>query len=280
MFIDFHTHIFPESIASRAIASLEQKADAGSGISLKANTDGTYNGLLRSMRDSGIDVSLVLPVVTKPSQFDSINEYAAEINGKNGIYSFGGIHPECENKAEKLAKIKALGLRGVKVHPDYQSCFADDPKYVEIVKECLKQGLYITFHAGYDVGYPEPMYCQPERFERAYKELLTEAAKHDEPRVILAHLGGVTTAERTLKSLCGLPVYLDMAYTLVGTMRDDDIMAIIRAHGADRVLFGSDSPWTSQDASRKRFLALPLTTEEKELISHKNAERILDLLSL
>ncbi len=274
MIIDTHTHIFPENIASRAIASLEKKADEGSGVRMKAHTDGTYNGLLKSMRESEIDISLVLPVMTKPSQFDSVNEYAAEINGKNGIYSFGGMHPDCENKAERLARIKSLGLRGIKLHPDYQGCFVNDERYVEIVRECLKLGLYVTFHSGYDVGYPQPMYCQPEMFESAYRDMLSEYAKIDGPRVILAHLGGVTTAQRTLKYICGLPVYLDMAYTL-GFMRDDDIVAIIRAHGAERVLFGSDSPWTSQAEFKRRLYVLPITEAEKDLISHKNAERIL-----
>ncbi len=276
MIIDMHTHIFPESIASRAIASLEKKADAGSGAHMTAQTDGTYNGLLKSMTDFGIDVSLVLPVMTKPSQFESVNEYASSINGGNGIYSFGGMHPDCENKAKKLAYVKSLGLKGIKLHPDYQGCFVNDPRYVEIVTECLKLGLYVTFHAGYDVGYPEPMYCQPEMFESAYRSILTEASKKDEIRVILAHLGGVTTPERTLRSLCGLPVYLDMAYTL-GLMRDDDIVRVIRDHGAERVIFGSDSPWTSQGEGKRRLFSLPLTDEEKALISHKNAERILGI---
>ncbi len=274
MIIDMHTHIFPEAIAARAIASLEQKADAGSGISLKAQTDGTYDGLLRSMKENGIDISLVLPVMTKVSQFESVNNYAAEINGKNNIYSFGGMHPDCENKAEKLRQIKALGLRGIKLHPDYQTCAVNDARYLEIVQNCLDLGLYVTFHAGYDVGFPEPMYCQPEPFAESYGEMIKAAAEKDGPRVILAHLGGVTTAQRTLKSICGLPVYLDMAYTL-GLMRDDDIMQIIRSHGADRILFGSDSPWTSQADGKRRLYALPLTSEELELISHKNAERIL-----
>ena len=85
MIIDFHTHIFPEKIASKTISVLEQKA----GIS--AFTDGTLEGLKRSMQESGVDWSVVLPVVTKPSQFQTVNTYAAEINGKNGIFSFGGI---------------------------------------------------------------------------------------------------------------------------------------------------------------------------------------------
>lgn len=277
MYIDMHTHIFPEQIAQRAIANLERIADEGSGRkgSLKACTDGTYNGLLDSMERCGIDVSLILPVMTKPSQFETVNKYACEINGKNGIYSFGGLHPDCDNVEEKLDTIKALGLRGIKLHPDYQRCSVDDERYLRIVRHCLKLGLYITFHAGYDIGYPEPMYCRPDVFRKAYLPILSEIpGEKDSPHIILAHLGGVTTAKQTLEYLCGMPIYLDLAFTF-GVMSDEDITEIIRRHGADRVLFASDSPWSDQGRSRAGLESLPLSREEKELISHGNAERIL-----
>ena len=64
MIIDFHTHIFPDGIAEKTIPFLEQR----SGV--KANTDGMLKGLLRAMEQRGVDVSVVHPVVTKPSQFE------------------------------------------------------------------------------------------------------------------------------------------------------------------------------------------------------------------
>ncbi len=88
MIIDFHTHVFPDAIAQRTIAHLEDKGG------MKAHIEGTLTGLKCSMKRAGIDYSVVLPVVTKPSQFESVNRYAAEINGKEGIFSFGGIHPD------------------------------------------------------------------------------------------------------------------------------------------------------------------------------------------
>ena len=54
--------------------------------------------------------------------------------------------------------------------------------------------------------------------------------------------------------------------------KSDDI-----ARGADKILFATDSPWQDQGACAKRFARLPLTDEQRELISHKNAERILGL---
>lgn len=279
MIIDMHTHVFPESIAKRAIASLEQKADDGAGKegALRAKTDGTLTGLKDSMAKNGIDISLVLPVATKPSQFESINLYASEINGKDGIFSFGGIHPECDGIFEKLRYVKSLGLRGVKVHPDYQKCFVNDERYVKIVETCIELGLYITFHAGFDIGFPEVMHCSPEAFRETYAPIFERyPSERDDPHVILAHLGGVTTPERTVKSLCGMPIMLDMAFTLEN-MTESDVTNVIRAHGADKVLFATDSPWSDQGECKRRFLSLPLTEKEKGLIAYKNAMRVLGI---
>ncbi|MCA5964652.1 hypothetical protein LC724_36370 [Blautia sp. RD014234] len=77
MIIDFHTHIFPDKIAGATIEKLSKASDS------PAYTDGTKDGLKRSMEESGVDISVVLPVVTKPQQFSSINRYAREITRKS-----------------------------------------------------------------------------------------------------------------------------------------------------------------------------------------------------
>ena len=114
MIVDFHTHVFPEAIADKTISFLENKANS------HAHTRGTLEELKSSMKEAGIDYSVALSVVTKPSQFNTVNNYLAEINGKDGIISFGGLHPDCEDIEEKLDYIKELGLKGIKLHPDYQ----------------------------------------------------------------------------------------------------------------------------------------------------------------
>ena len=82
MVIDFHTHIFPEKIAPKTIETLENRAH------IKAACAGTLESLKESMKRNGVDYSVVLPVVTKPSQFDSINAYSQSINNQDGIIAF------------------------------------------------------------------------------------------------------------------------------------------------------------------------------------------------
>ena len=73
MIIDFHTHIFPEKIATSTIGLLEKRCN------IKASTNGMIDGLLDSMERCGIDISVILPVATKASQFENIQNFAKMI---------------------------------------------------------------------------------------------------------------------------------------------------------------------------------------------------------
>lgn len=271
MYIDFHTHIFPDKIAEKTISLLLTKLPPED----KAYSDGTLNGLKNSMKESGVAYSVVQPVVTKPSQFESINAYAAEINGKDGIISFGGIHPDNDDIENKLAYIKSLGLLGVKLHPDYQQTFIDDERYIRIIKECVRIGLIIVIHAGIDVGMPEVVHCPPDRAVRMINAVYGDTVPN-QPLIVLAHLGGFGMADEVADKLVGKPVYFDLAVTL-NRYSTEQVMKVIRSHGADRILFATDSPWGGQKEFIEIFEKLPLTHEEKELISHKNAEHLFAL---
>ena len=99
--IDFHTHIFPEKIASKTLDFLESRCHT------HPYTNGMASGLLASTREAGLEFSVVLPVVTKPSQFDSINRFAQKMQDPGeGLLSFGGIHPDNEDYKEKLRFIR------------------------------------------------------------------------------------------------------------------------------------------------------------------------------
>ncbi len=269
MIIDFHAHIFPEKIAERTLGALS----AVSGIS--PSTDGTADGLRRSMKAAGVVYSVNLPAITKASQFESTNRFAAEVNGTDGIISFGGMHPECDDPEDKLDFIKSLGLPGIKLHPDYQQCFVDDPKYVRIIKYAVHIGLYVTLHAGLDEGFPALTHCAPERCAH----MLDVVYGTDEPRearIILAHMGGRKYYEDVNRLLSHRSVYYDLSYIL-GETEPTLVLETVRNHGAERVLFGSDSPWSTLADDIARMDKIGFTDSELELIMEKNAAALLGI---
>ncbi|MBQ8389345.1 MAG: amidohydrolase family protein [Clostridia bacterium] len=267
MIIDFHTHVFPDKIAAGAIASLEERAK------LKAGTDGTVNGLLASMDISGVDISVVLPVVTSVRQFDSINRFAAENQSKRLVF-FGGIHPDCDNPEEKIDALSRAGFIGIKLHPDYQGTFITDKKYIRIIRAALERGMYITIHAGVDIGLPEPVHCPPElsaKMLEAVKDLNT-----GEPHIILAHMGGYAMSDAVLEHLCGKNVLFDTGFNI--DREDREVMKkIINTHGAENILFATDSPWNTPSSCLDALEKLDLTSEQRDLILFKNALRIINV---
>ncbi len=267
MIIDFHTHNFPDKIASSVIAKLEAAGNT------KASTDGTLDGLKRSMKEAGIDYSVVLPVMTSPKQFESVNRYAAETNGKDGIISFGGIHPDNEDVENKLDYIKSLGLPGIKIHPDYQGVFIDDERYIRIIHHAVKIGLYVTTHAGFDPAYPDIIRCTPERAINMLNKVYN-GKEPSESRIILAHLGSLDETDKVIEMIAGKNLYLDTA-VMLDRIPEDKLIKLIRKHGTEKILFATDCPWADQTKFVNIINTLNLTDTERSLITHKNAINIL-----
>ncbi|MDO4743052.1 MAG: TatD family hydrolase [bacterium] len=267
--IDFHTHIFPEKIAEKTISFLEKQGNT------TAFHHGCLSDLKQSMCQSGIDYSVVLPVVTKPSQFETINSFAQSINLHDGIFSFGGIHPKNDNLEQKLDYIKSLGLKGIKLHPDYQGCYIDDPDYLKTLRHCAKIGLLVTIHAGIDIGFRTDVHCPVHKTAKVLDILESEGLMQN-PFIILAHLGGSEQWDAVEEQIVGHNVFLDLAFVL-GLVPSDQLIRIINNHSAERILFATDSPWKSQKEDLNNFLSLPLTQEQKELILDKNAKRLLNI---
>ena len=275
MLIDFHTHAFPDKIAAGTIEKLEERSGT------PAYAPGTYAGLEDSARRAGIDLCVVLPVATSPKQVTKINDTAAAVNERTeetGLFSFGGIHPDTPDYREELRRIRELGLKGIKLHPPYQGVEFDDIRYLRIVEYASELGLIVLTHAGVDIGIPGPEKCTVQHIRSVIDQVHPD-------KLVLAHMGGWMLWDEVERELCGLPVYLDTAFSL-GTARRGELqmltgeqfLRVIRAHGADRVLFGTDSPWSDQRESLEAIRALPLTQEEQSAILGENARRLLDLV--
>lgn len=296
MVIDFHTHIFPDKIVAKTIGSL------GAIAGINAASDGTLNGLLDSMEKSGVDRSVIMPVCTKAEQFDSINLFAKKVNNtyEGKLISFGGIHPDCENPKEKLKYIKSLGIPGIKLHPDYQRVMIDDIRFMRIIEYANELGLIILTHAGVDIGLPEPVHCPPDKMRKVVDTLKPE-------KMILAHLGGWKQWEEVYEYLAGENVYLDTAFMVgisVNHKKDMMILSedkknedcisgnrtkyveyinqnlflkILKKHGADKILFATDSPWSNAKIGIEYIKNLPINEEEKKQILSENAMGLLNL---
>ncbi len=264
MIIDFHTHIFPDAIAKRAITALAE------GINYLYNpvTYGTKGELIAKMDEWKIDVSVCHPVVTKPSQFENINAFAKE-STDDRIISFGGLHPQTEDYKKDIDYIVSLGLKGIKLHPEYQNFQVDEPNMLKMYDYALSKGLILLFHAGCDPAYKPPYRSDPRAFRRIIDEMRGGV-------IVAAHLGGHSQWDDVEKYLVGTDIYLD---TSMGTeyYPNEQFVRIVKNHTSKKILFGSDSPWSNAGKEIERIKSLPLTSEEKSDILGKSAQMILGI---
>ncbi len=281
--IDIHAHIFPEKIASRAITSLQAKSHT------QAFTDGTLNSLSRSMSQAGITYSVILPVATNPKQVIHVNDSSIAINERfpqTGIMSFGAMHPDFDGYASELERLSHSGIKGIKMHPVYQGVNADDERYINILRKAGELGLIVLMHSGYDIGFPGNDYALPEKMANALREA-------GEVRVILAHMGGWKSWRDAEEIFSHSNVYIDTAFSLgeftplndgyyasreeCRMLSCEDFVRIVHSFGADRVLFGTDSPWASQSETLRAIDSLPFTEAEKRRIFCSNSCELLGI---
>ena len=161
MLIDFHTHCFPDKIAHGAIEKLSNVSGG-----LHPYTDGSVDGLLFQMKEEKVDISVALNIATNAHQQKKVNDFAAEANKKDGIVAFGSVFPFAEDATDELHRIKELGLKGVKLHPDYQGFSVDDERLFPLYREISRLGLITVFHAGFDYGFPPPYKATPDRMAK------------------------------------------------------------------------------------------------------------------
>ncbi len=257
--IDAHCHIYPEKIAARAVAGTDSFYGGTS------DCLGTVEDLLKEGEAAGIDHFIVQSVATTPKQVTSINEFIAASVAQSGgkMTGLGTVHPESEDYRGDIQRIVSLGLKGIKIHPDIQRFPIDDPGFMRIYELCEREGLIVLMHTG-DHRYD---YSNPNR-------LIPTLKAFPDMTVIGAHFGGWSLWKTIAQELAGSPnLYVDSSSALPWITAEEGAR-LVRAYGADRVLFGTDYPMWSPMKELQRFAAMGLDDEEKEKIFYLNAKKL------
>ena len=275
MIIDFHVHAFADKIVERAMEQLTKTvAEETEHLTQTADnmpcTNGTLSDLIVKMDKYSIDKSVLLPIATKPSQQKIVNDWAKD-SASDKIIPFGSVHPDAKDAIDELERIKAMGLYGVKLHPDYQGFFVDEEHLFPIYEKCIELDLPIVFHAGFDPISPNVVHAMPDAFARILDRL-------PDITMILAHFGGMLEWDMVEEHLIGREgnLYFDIS-TVTGYLSDEQAERMIKNHGAERILFASDMPWDSPQNIKSLVERLDLSNEDKENILHKNAEKLLKI---
>lgn len=255
--IDIHAHIFPDKIAEKAAASI------GRYYGVKMRHNGTVENLLKSGSRINVSRYVVHSSATVVEQVMAINDYIAETQASHPeITGFATLHPGLKDVAAEVDRVIGLGLKGIKLHPEFQHFSIDDDDMMPIY-EAVEGRLPVLIHMG-DENVDSSSPVRLSRVLDRFPGLV----------VIAAHFGGYRMWDLSYKYLVGRNVYLDTSSSLafIGPERAADM---IRKHGAEKVLFGSDYPMWDHGEELERFLAIGLTEEERRAILFENAEKLL-----
>ncbi len=254
---DTHAHIYPGKIAEKATASV------GDFYHVDMLNVGLPHVLAQRGGAAGIDRFLVCSVATKVEQVRSINEF---IEKKCGEYpQFTGLaawHQEVRDMEAELDDIQSRGLKGIKLHPDFQKFFIDDENMLPFYEEANRRGLPILFHMGDN----RTDFSSPRR-------LMNVLEKLPELTCIAAHFGGYTEWEEARRVLKGTNVFVDTSSSLFALTKEQ-ARKCIEHFGVEHTMFGTDFPMWDPKEEVERFFALELSEEENRRILYDNFARL------
>ncbi len=257
--IDSHCHVYPDAIASKAVKAVSDFYDGVGEFG-----DGLPSTIKERWLSKGVDHAIIFSVATRLAQVDSINTFIASTveNGGGFFTGLGTVHQNCPDMGAVVDSVVALGLKGIKIHPDTQLCAIDDPRLFPLYEACAGR-IPVLVHTG-DKRYD---YSNPDHMEPVLRMF-------PKTTFIGAHFSGWSVWDWATEALHGYDnLFVDTSSTFQW-VEADKVRKYIRAYGSEKVMFGTDFPMWGIESELRNMLGLGLTEDEYENIFHRTAERV------
>jgi predicted TIM-barrel fold metal-dependent hydrolase len=257
--IDAHCHVWPDHIAPVVLAN----RPAG----LDSQHDGTLTGLRRTMDEAGIDRAMTLAIANVAKNVARTNEFIGAVD-RSRFIPFGTVHPDLSAEVN-LKSLSDNGIAGVKLHPLFQGLSLADPAVHDILVALAEAGVVVITHAG--AGGDDA--ANERGAPRHVRHLLDTIPGLT---LIACHFGGYHRLEEAREQVVGSGAYLETSWPpSLGGLAADGVRDLIAAHGADRVVYGSDWPMTDPAAEIAAIRSLGLPPDEQAAVLGGNLARVL-----
>jgi predicted TIM-barrel fold metal-dependent hydrolase len=258
MIVDVHCHAWPDAIADRALA--------GRVPQLQRFGDGKVGSLRQVMANADVDNAVILAVADQARTVDGANRFVAGQKA-TGFFGFGTVHPDLSVE-ENLDSLRRHGVSGVKLHTLFQGFALDDKRIWELL-EAFGSSIAVITHVGAGGS--------GEANRRATPRMVRDIV-HNFPqlRLIACHFGGYHQLDEAEQDLVGLNVYLETSWPpSMAALAPERVRSIVRRHGAERIVFGSDWPMADPAAEITAIRALGLSDTETQGILGDNFLRFI-----
>lgn len=261
MIIDAHTHVWPDKIAQIALSANELPE-------LRPRGDGTVGGLKKDMSSSGVEISCALAIANQARQVDRVNEFVASVRN-DSFFSFGTIHVDLSVE-ENMASLRKHGITAVKVHPLFQGFSLDHPRLWELF-EAFGSDVSVIVHVGEGGSAEVNQLATPQMI----KDI---TFNFPELKLIACHFGGYKLFDDAREILDGVNVVLETSWPpSITQLRPERVRDLIRRHGAERIVFGSDWPMTDPKTEIQALDSMGLSDREIKHVLGGTLARILNL---
>ena len=216
-----------------------------------------------------------------------------------------------EAAAQELERcVKELGFCGTMIAGRYKGRFYNEPEFLPIFEKAAELDVPVYFHPALIPMEVQDIYYMSDSYSFIVGAELASAGYgwHSEVgiQIVRMILSGIFDKLPNLKFISGhwgetIPAFLERMDTILdqeitglkktvseyykehvyitpsGIMSADQLEYIVKVMGADHVMYAVDYPYMKPDNVYEFLMDSNLTDEEKELIAHVNAERILHL---
>jgi len=267
--IDSHVHIFQPSIAPAAVKATNVFYDGSCNSEIPVpiqlgHLPGTPGDLAHRMKSAGVDRAVVFSTATAARQVEHVNDFIAGACRENpALIGVGTMHPEYADMEAEIKRMKAMGLVGVKLHPDIQHFDLDDERLMPLFELMSAEGLFLIAHTG-DYRYS---YSSPRRMAHVAKCF-------PKLRCIGAHFGGWSEWTEARDCLRLENVYMDTSSTL-GFGAWEAARKAFKTFDTTHIFFGTDYPLWDPAEEIERFLSLDLGDRLNEMVLGENFTRFL-----
>ncbi len=212
-----------------------------------------------------------LPPLTNDRVAEIVDAYPEQFVG------FAGVDPHKPDAVQELDRaITELGLKGLKLHPEVQRFYPDDPSFEPLWDKCEELSLPIVVHVGQTgvgAGVPGGFgiafdYGRPMLMDKV-------AANHPGLTVVMAHFGYPWHLEVLASAMHKTNVWVDLSGWRPRYV-PAEVKRAAAGHLSDRFLWGSDYPLLDPGRLLAEVDDLELGRARDDVLKN-NAARLLHL---
>ena len=246
MIIDAHVHLFTPKIIANVSAKTEMVAKLHLQTDEATQRIGTAV-LGTALGRAGVHAALMLPTASADGVSEVNRDAMATAAGCDYLNTAGTLHPECKELQSELAALHAGGIRAIKLCSFSQGFILNAPATMEMFAqiEAFNRNHSHHFFVVLDTFYKAAAYFGTDpRYTTDPACISRLVPTFPGITFVGAHMGGLTAPfEDIIRCLPAADnLYLDTS-NAAHTLSETEFIRLLRVHGPDRILFGTDWPW-------------------------------------